>query len=244
MHTRYLWLVVLMACPQSEEVAPNTDSGVVAVDASSLALDTGLAADTGSPSASDTGAPDSGEVVSDSGVQPAVDAGINPNPDTGLRDDAGSEPCRTENCPCEEDAQCRFDHYCNNSPRPGNESTCQPLPDGACRTDESCLGICERTGSQRIGRCNDCRVDADCESNELFRERCVDNACQTVTCAGHADCEASQQCMDIDRGAGVTLSCVPRCNSGRWAAICRAVPQQCICNSYNLACDFESGLCQ
>ena len=247
MHVRFLSVLsvlVLMACPQSEEGATNIDSGVGAVDASNPVADATSPADTGSQSGADTGVLDRGLIGSDSGVAPAADAGVPSNPDTGRRDDAGQALCQTDDCPCEEDGDCRFDYYCNNSSRPGHESTCRPLSAGICRTDESCLGRCERDRGQRLGRCNDCRVDADCEPEGFLTYSCVDNACEIDECAGHADCEATQQCISINNQNDVVMSCVPRCNSRTWLMVCRTRPQGCICNMFNLVCDFESGLCQ
>ena len=143
------------------------------------------------------GSPDAGP-AQDSGL-PAGDTGSTPN-DTGAtpRDagqttppDAGNQ-CANEDCPCEDESQCPYTHYCNR-----RDGQCAPLPPGTCRDDRSCDGECNIPEGRTVGRCVDCQVDADC-AEQAPRTRCLNNTCRLPEgqCENNADCGNGEECVD------------------------------------------------
>jgi len=130
---------------------------------------------------------------------------------------------------CERDDQCPQGAVCNgqgqcDAPR-CNADNC-PAP-GRCENDQ-CVGG-EGCNNQN------CPPPGRCENNMCVRDE------QPQLCQQHADCDGTQQCIQIDgRGA-----CVSRCNEGDQAQFCAGLGgDNCICNMLAMRCNQQSGLCE
>jgi len=139
-------------------------------------------------------AQDSGSTTQDSGNMTLADAGNVTPADTGVvaRPDAGGDECANADCPCENESDCPYTHYCNR-----RDGQCSPLPEGTCRDDRSCVGNCNIPEGRTVGRCVDCQLDADCAA-QAPRTRCLNNTCRLPEgqCENNADCANGESCVD------------------------------------------------
>ena len=148
---------------------------------------------------------------------------------------------------CQSDADCA-----DQAPRTRCLNSQCRLPEGQCENNadcangESCVdGACQGGGGGGGG----CTDNADCPGGGLcFAGQCIDGGGGggggglPGECASHADCAATQQCMQN--------ICLPRCNESPWDRLCSlpqvpGLPDLCvICSTAQLTCDMQSGLCQ
>ncbi len=130
---------------------------------------------------------------------------------------------------CERDDQCPQGAVCNgqgqcDAPR-CNAENC-PAP-GRCENDQ-CVGG-EGCNEQN------CPPPGRCDNNMCVRDQ------QPQLCQQHADCERTEQCIQLD-GQG---ACVSRCNEGDQAQFCAGNGgDNCICNMLMMRCNQQSGLCE
>ena len=181
----------------------------------------------------------------DTGNSGTRDAGVTPPADTGVTaPDTGAGGCQGDDCPCENESDCPYDHYCNR-----RDGQCAPLPDGTCRDDRSCTGTCNVPEGRTVGRCVDCQADADC-ADQAPRTRCLNNTCRLPEgqCENNTDCANGEQCVDGacegggGGGAGDDGDCARRdlpCRSAsRRAVVCRWLRTHADCGAESSA--FES----
>ncbi len=193
-------LMLINACggppdPTGTSCAADSDCSNGAVCFQGLCRGANNSSDAGVNAGVDAGsaARDAGSATQDTGGSTPRDAGVTPPADTGnTRPDTGGEQCQNDDCPCEDESDCPYDHYCNR-----RDGQCAPLPPGTCRDDRSCTGNCNVPEGRTVGRCVDCQVDADC-AGQAPRTRCLNNTCRLPEgqCENNTDCANGEQCVD------------------------------------------------
>ena len=189
-------LMLVNACggppdPTGTSCAVDSDCSNGAVCFQGLCRSSNSSSDAGNDAGSTV--QDTGSSAQDTGGVTPVDAGVTPPADTGaVTPDAGGDQCQNDDCPCEDESDCPYDHYCNR-----RDGQCAPLPPGTCRDDRSCTGNCNIPEGRTVGRCVDCQVDADC-AGQAPRTRCLNNTCRLPEgqCENNTDCANGQTCVD------------------------------------------------
>jgi len=178
--------------PEGDSCAVDSDCTAGAVCFQGLCRGSGTEVDAG-PVDAGAATQDTGAAAQDTGNSGTRDAGVTPPADTGVTaPDTGAGGCQGDDCPCENESDCPYDHYCNR-----RDGQCAPLPAGTCRDDRSCTGTCNVPEGRTVGRCVDCQADADC-ADQAPRTRCLNNTCRLPEgqCENNTDCANGEQCVD------------------------------------------------